>query len=332
MGSSLSRAEIEAILSGLDLSLSENALPTPAPPFPPLEVDDFDQGSSFRRGPSDAIRLELMAASRTVQTAMMRMLKTPVVVTFVTAERTTGKNVIATPDALTCLALFCSTSTPEVWLVEIRHSLAIVMLDCLLGGQPSATEPPLLRSFTELETSLVGKALSMFLLGLHGQPLQTDSLQLVKLISDRTSPEELSLHDEFVRIEFDAVCGPCQGQVQLCVPLKAIPPTSILSQIPPDESPRRKQRANPKRPVVVTACVARLNLRTRDLAELNPGDILLTETESTAEMSLEVDQQVIFRGTAAQSHGHKVFLITTPVSTAAEGEIFQADLKRPKIE
>jgi len=323
---------MEAILSGLDLSLPEEALPTPAPPLSPLELDDFQQGSSVGRGLSDAIRLELMAASRTVQTAMMRMLKTPVVVTFVTAERSTGKNGIVTPAALTCLALFRATPTSELWLVETSHSLAITMLDCLLGGQPSATAPALLRSFTDLETNLVGKALSTFLLGLHGQPLQTDTLQLTQLISDRTSSEEPGLNNEFVRIKFDAVCGPCQGQVKLCVPWKAIPPTSILSQISLEESHPRKQHANPKRPVVVTACVARLNLRARDLAELNPGDILLTETESTAEMSLEVDQQVIFRGTAAQSHGHKVFLITTPVSTAAEEEIFQAELKRPKIE
>ena len=323
MGSSLSRSEMEAILSGMDLSLPENALPTPAPPLPPLELDDFEQVSSIRQGPSDAIRLELMAASRTVQTAMMRMLKTPVVVTFVTAERSTGKNEFATPAAPTSLALFRSTPTSEIWIVETSHSLAIAMLDCLLGGQPSATEPSLRRSFTDVEISLVSKALSTFLQGLHGQPLQTDSLRLVQFISDRISPNEPTMNDEFVRIEFDAVCGPCQGQVQLCVPWKAILPTSILSQILPEESHRRKQHANPKRPVVVTACVARLNLTTRDLADLNPGDILLTETASTAEMSLEVDQQVIFRGTAAQSHGHKVFLITTPASTAAEEVIFR---------
>jgi flagellar motor switch protein FliM len=73
--------------------------------------------------------------------------------------------------------------------------------------------------------------------------------------------------------------------------------------------------------VIATASVARLKLTARELADLNPGDLLLTDTSATAELSFEVDGRPIFRGSPGQSENRKVICLTKPVAhdtTSAE--------------
>jgi flagellar motor switch protein FliM len=51
------------------------------------------------------------------------------------------------------------------------------------------------------------------------------------------------------------------------------------------------------------------------LAGLQPGDILLTDVLSSAEVSLEVDGREIFRGTPGQRHNRKVVCLSARIAS-----------------
>ena len=321
MGKVFSPAEVDAVLAALEIKTAraEPASFEPSETKTPVELYDFEHPQPLRLAQMDALRLASATACRSVQVALMRLLRTPIGVNFLAVEQSTFRDYLASSEAPTCLAAFRSKVSAGLWLVEMSRSLAFTFIDCLLGGQPSAASPVLTRDFTDVETRLISKTLMTILRELSGELLQTDSLELLQVVSDGALMADAASHEAVVMLSFELVCGPCQGLIQLCVPWRDVSKTSVLSQLAGQDSGERMRFAAAMVPVVVTARLARLKLPARDLAALSPGDLLVTDTDATAEVSLEVDNREIFRGTPAQSHNRRVFLVSKAVSGRSNG-------------
>ena len=314
MGKVLSQSEVEAVLSAMDFST-----PTPTNGVSAdgqtekNELYDFEHPLPLKPAQMDALRLASAATSRSMQAVLMRLLRTTVAVNFLAVEQSTFRDYLAASESPTCIAAFRSSVSSGLWLVELSRSLTFTMIDFLLGGQPTGIGPTLTRPFTDVESRLIAKTLTSVLRELSGDLLQTESLEMTQVISDGLLMAEATSNEAVVLISFEIVCGPCQGLMQMCVPWRDISKTSALTQVSSRQAGERMRLAASKVPVVVTAQVARLKISARDLAELSPGDVIVTDVDSTSEISLEVDCREIFRGTPAQSHDRKVFLVSRAV-------------------
>lgn len=70
-------------------------------------------------------------------------------------------------------------------------------------------------------------------------------------------------------------------------------------------------------PVIATASLAKLKMTAKELGELRPGDILVTEVDSDGELRLEVDGREIFHGRPGQCQNRKVIRLTAPIHREA---------------
>ncbi len=312
MGKILSQSEVEAVLSSLDFTSTRGSSSDVARPEPAAVVNlyDFEHPLPLQKSQLDSLRLAAASASQQIQTGLNRLLRTPVVVNFLAVEQSTYRDYLAACENPACLASLRGETSPAAWLLDVSRSLAFAFVDCLLGGTVSGLA--LDRPFTDVEVRLIDKALKTVLRELSSDVLRTGSLEMTDLACDASLIAESTSNEAVVLVSFEILCPPCQGLFQLCVPWKEATPTAASNKIAEKGSALRIRQSATKVPVVVTARLARLKLSTRDFAQLKPGDVLLTDTSSTAEISLEVDGREIFRGTPGQSRNQKVFLVSSP--------------------
>jgi flagellar motor switch protein FliM len=319
MGEILSSQEVEAVVSSSAVYPEQSTSSAGSQEVTaPVEAYDFGHPTPLRPAQMDALRIASTVTSRSVQDGLTRLLHTPVSVSFLAVEQSTIREYLAASEQPTCLATLRSTISTQIWLMEMSRTLAFAMIDCLLGGRPTLAGPVLTRPFTDLEVSLISKGVMTFLRDVSGELLQTNSLRISQLVSDGSLIAERESNEAVVTISFEVICGPCQGLVQLCIPWKDVSQTSALLQVAGTQAGERMRLAAAKVPVMVTARVARLKLQARDVADLSPGDLLVSETDATADVSLEVDHREFFRGIPAQSHGRKVFLVKSRVFRQSE--------------
>ena len=315
MGKILSQSEVEAVLSSLDFTSTRSSTSNVASPEPAPIVNlyDFEHPLPLQKSQLDSLRLASASAGQQIQTGLNRLLRTPVVVNFLAVEQSTYRDYLAACENPACLASFKSDTSACTWLLDVSRSLAFAFVDCLLGGTVSGLA--LDRPFTDVEVRLIDKAMKTVLRELSSDDLRTGSLEMTDLACDASLIVESTSNEAVVLVSFEILCPPCQGLVQLCVPWKEATPIEQRNKIAEKSGIERIRQSAAKVPVVVTARLARLKLAARDFAQLKPGDVLLTDTNSSAEISLEVDGREIFRGTPGQCRNQKVFLVSSPSLT-----------------
>ncbi len=311
MGKILSQSEVEAVLSSLDFTSTRSSTSNVASPEPAPIVNlyDFEHPLPLQKSQLDSLRLASASAGQQIQTGLNRLLRTPVVVNFLAVEQSTYRDYLAACENPACLASFKSDTSACTWLLDVSRSLAFAFVDCLLGGTVSGLA--LDRPFTDVEVRLIDKAMKTVLRELSSDDLRTGSLEMTDLACDASLIVESTSNEAVVLVSFEILCPPCQGLVQLCVPWKEATPNAQLNKISEKSGIERIRQSAAKVPVVATARLARLKLAARDFAQLKPGDVLLTDTNSSAEISLEIDGREIFRGTPGQSRNQKVFLVSS---------------------
>ena len=312
MGKVLSRSEIEAVLSSLDFTsaaVSSSHAPE-AEPAAAVNLYDFEHPLPLNKSQLDSLRLAAASANERIQTGLNRLLRTSVAVNFLAVEQSTYRDYLAACENPACLASLKSETSSETWLLDVSRSLAFAFVDCLLGG--SASGLALDRPFTDVEVRLIDKALKTILHELSGDILKTDSLAMTDLVGNSERFVQSTSNEAVALISLEILCPPCQGLVQLCVPWKEVSSTAVSSNVVAKNGIERIRQSAGKVPVVVTARVASLKLSANDFTQLKPGDVLLTEKESSSEISLEVDGRQIFRGTPGQCRNQKVFLVSSP--------------------
>jgi flagellar motor switch protein FliM len=313
MGKILSQSEIEAVLSSLDFSstgTTSSSVNATSEPAASMNLYDFEHPLPLQKSQLDTLRLASASASQKIQTGLNRLLRTPVVVNFLAVEQSTYRDCLAACENPACLAQFKPEGSSSRWLLDVSRSLAFAFVDCLLGGTVSGLA--LDRPFTDVEVRLIDKAVKTILRELSSDVLRTGALEMTDLSCDASLVVESTSNEAVVLVSFEILCPPCQGLVQLCIPWKEALPTAELNIFSEKGGAQRLRQSAAKVPVVVTARLARLKLAAHDFAQLKPGDVLLTDTSSSAEISLEVDGREIFRGTPGQCRNQKVFLVSSP--------------------
>lgn len=315
MGQILSHSEVEAILSSLDLTpATASAAASATEAAVQLPTYDFEHPEPLKHLQLDALRLATAAACQKLQSNLSEILKASVEVSFLGVEQSTGRDYIATASVPCCLAAFESDQSACRWLLELDHSLVYVMIDCLLGGQPTSGERFVAkpRPFTNLEERLIERVVQAILPELVAALDRGRDYQTVQLVSDSSLVAEASSNEAVALVSFEIACGPCRGLMQLCLPWKQAAMPASSSTIDSAAARDALRRGAIKVPVTVVACVARLKLSAIELSELNPGDVLLTDRSPQDEICLEVDGRPVFSGSPGQSGPRKAILLSTP--------------------
>lgn len=318
MGQILSQSEIDAILSGLDLSASPLTPPVPAEVIQPADLPlyDFEHPEPLNRSHLDGVRLAAASASRHLETTFTRLFRTPVATSLLGIEQSTFHDYLATADSPCCIAAFESSSPLDASLLEIGRPLAFAMIDCLLGGDPATAASIVDRPFTELETRLLHKVITALLPEFVRELDLAESLAVSALISDSTAVSRSQSHEAVALISFETTLGATHGLLQLCIPWKNAVPQTEISRSRPASAQSMKSGAA-KMPVIATASLAKLKMTAKELGELRPGDILVTEVDSDGELRLEVDGREIFHGRPGQCQNRKVIRLTAPIHREA---------------
>jgi flagellar motor switch protein FliM len=318
MGQILSQSEVDSILSGLDLApgLSD-------PPAASVEsrsvgeaaLYDFEHPEPLRRSQLDALRLASVSASQSLQTNLSRALQSTVAVKFLGVEQSTYRDYLTTAENPSCIAAFASNDSGGIWLLDVSRLLVFTFVDCMLGGQPSDTGAGAIpcRPCTEVETHLIERFLRAVVPDLAGHFTRRTSLRLMKLVSDVSALSEAESNESVALVSFEVLCGAKQGLMQLCIPWKQVARAQNSAEGVSDFRDAIQSGAV-KIPVIAAAQIARLKLSTRDLSNLNPGDVLLTDVSSSNEITLEIDGCEIFRGNPGQCQNHKVIRLTSVVT------------------
>ena len=284
MGQILSHSEIEAVLSALDLSPNPVAMPTPVPAANPTAADelqlyDFEHPEPLRKPQFDSLRLFAAAGSQKLQVTLSNVLRSAGVVHFLGVEQSTYHDYLATAEQPGCLAAFGTSDAAGIWLVDLGRTLAFTIIDCMLGGQPADNQSAaiLSRPFTDVETRLIDKAIQAIMPDLVGDLMSRHSSGITRLVSDSSLLVESASNAAVALVSFDVSCGPIQGLMQLCIPWKEVEKTA-QSMVKDSTEFRELMRSSAaKVPVTATASVAHLKLPARELAQLSPGDVLLTD-------------------------------------------------------
>lgn len=313
MGQILSQSEIEAILSGLDLSVSsasstpvrESAVPADLPLY------DFEHPEPLNRSQLDGLRFAAAATSQRLQATLARLFRSATTVSLLGVEQSTFHDYLATAESPCCVAIF--ESAAEFSLLEMNRTLAFAMIDCLLGGDPTTAASIVDRPFTEVEQHLLQRAVTAILpdfIAGFGLP---ESLTLSGLISDGTTFPKGQSHEAVALVSFETGLGATTGLMQLCIPWKQAVPHSDRSAIHRRNGSQTLKSGAAKMPVIASACLAKLKLSAKDFSQLSPGDVLVTDVNADEEIRMEVDGREIFRGRPGQSQNRKVMLLTKPV-------------------
>lgn len=321
MGQILSNSEVEAILSSLDFT-SQSQVADFHNPRPENSTDvtpyDFEHPEPLQRTQLDRLRIASAAICPSLQSRFSTALHATTVVNFLGIEQSTFCDYLATSERPGCLAIVQSAKTGSMCLLDISRPLAFSLISCLMGGEPSPTHHSgtMARPFTELESRLIQKTIRAVFPNILSGGTPDDSFEITRLVSDPTLLSEATSNEAVALVSYEIICGSSQGMMQLCIPWKLVSDDSAIERNNASQLRQKLRSGSVKVPLIATAQIASFKLSTRDLASLNRGDVVLTDTLASSDISLEIDGQKIFRGAPGQIYNRKVVRLTTPMNSA----------------
>lgn len=217
-----------------------------------------------------------------------------------------------------CFHMLTAHPLAGQWLIEIERPLADAMIDRMLGGDADSL-PIAPRPLTEIETKLIGRVIGDWLgpLKQAWRAITELDLRIDRAVSD---PQQASvrLPDQAVAvIPWEVVFANRSGRVRLVIPLTPLAPWMARLTEPRDadqpddeiEPPTRPTSEREQATVELVVTLAESKIRTRDLLDLEVGDLITTEQEVTAPLELSLQGIPKFTVRAGAMRGNKAVRI-----------------------
>lgn len=197
-----------------------------------------------------------------------------------------------------CFHMLSAHPLAGQWLIEIERPLADAMIDRMLGGDADPL-PTTSRPLTEIETKLIGRIVGDWLgpLKQSWRAITELNFRIDRAVSD---PRQGStrLPDQTVAVlPWEVVFGNRSGRVRLVIPLTPLEPWMARLTEPRDagrsddelEPPAPRPKSEREQALVdVVVTLAKSRIRTRDLFDLEVGDLITTEQDVTAPLELSL--------------------------------------------
>jgi flagellar motor switch protein FliM len=333
MGEILSHAEVEAILSGGNSSLS----PTPGEVV--TEVSHPDSASSVRDstwerhdfGRPEAARDEVLSIlpllhsefCHLLGTCLTSLVQAPVRVHPVGACSSTPRDFLRNHDSP---AILCHVNDAEQQphsLIVWQSRLARSLMNQMLGGHSGDGLVVEHRDLTEIESRLLSRLNGSFI-ELLRQCLRREESGGLSIRSLHCSLAGLSqelTNLAVVWVSFEVQFADSRGLVHGGLLRKLIRNARGVRTVDSRSAPGPQNvdtvsEVGSAVEVLVSAQLAKIRLRTGELAELQVGDVLMTDIPHSGTATLDLADQPLFQAEMGTADGRRAVRLTRPLGVS----------------
>jgi flagellar motor switch protein FliM len=331
----LSREDVESLLQGgaaTTVNRLENEAEAGKPPTK-VRVLAYD----FRR--PERVGKELVRGLQSLHEGLARnfgaslsaILRSMVEVRLISVDQLTYREFIQSLEIPTCFNLLRPKPLERNWVLDITPALLYPIIDRMLGGG-STGESNLNRPLSEIELRLAGRITQLFLRELRTAWLSILALDL-EIERVESNPQLVHIvppNEVVVVVSFEVAMGTTRGMVNLCIPFNTIERVASkltssswigyggasASEASQDQMANRLDGSL----VNVVVTLARSQIKTGDLFDLQVGDIISTEKDIQQPLEVEIADAVKFLAAPGSLKGRKAIKIESVVNfNNAEG-------------
>ncbi len=264
--------------------------------------------------------------SRNIGAALSGFLRTIVEVRVARIEQLTyGEFIQALPNPTSFNLLACNPLEGQVCL-EISPLIIYPIIDRLMGGSNAELFIPQ-RPLTMIEQRLVSKITDRAMTALSEA---WENVYPVEFTLEQTesNPQFVQIvppNEVVVVVGFELKMGGRAGTMSLCIPFNVIEPIveKLASQAwrssqhtKGDATSRQKVEAKLDSATIhATGLLAGTTITVRDLMNMAPGDVIVTEKPATQPAVLSVEGRPKFLAHLGQFKGRRALRVTRPVNT-----------------
>ena len=318
----LSQNEVDALLSAVSDVSVDLSTPAEKPAGQDVSVYDFKRPERVSKDQMRALETHHEVMARNLAATLSGHLRTIVDCKLTTVEQLTYSEFVMSLPNPTCFNVMTAEPLEGKLVLEINPSIVFPIIDKLLGGQAGPGSVPE-REMTEIERKLFARITDRILAHLREtwNPIKKLDFAISQTESNPQLLPIVAPNEVVVLISFEVRMGETSGMVNLCIPYPVIEPVmGAFSTVQSWYSHRRKGqeiqeaadylRESLKGAVLgVTAFVAESELSVRELLELAPGQVLVTDKPVGAPLLLTIGGKAKYVGHAGTYHGKKAFQI-----------------------
>lgn len=325
MGDVLSQSEVESLLAALDphTTPSQSAKPQRRnDPSIQLSLYDFKRPERVSKEQMRAFQALHEGFSREFGAALSGMLRAIVEVKLISVDQLTYSEFVFSLENPTCFNLLESNELDGHLILDLNPSIIFPIIDRLLGGgkQAASYEFPN-RPLTEIELQLVSRITALAIQGLQNSWANIAKLKL-RVSQVESNPQLVQIvppNEVVVLISFEISMGESRGIMNLCIPFNTIEPLSGKLTSDSWSAYSRKQLDSRQKlnletglgqaAVRIVVHLARTQITTGELAGLEVGDVIMTETGAAAAAQLLVEGTPMFEAFPGTLKGHKAIRV-----------------------
>lgn len=329
MGDVLTQSEVESLLAALDPSSTSQATTQAAQALvrrdeyqnAQISVYDFKRPERVSKEQMRAFQALHEGFSREFGAALSGMLRAIVEVRLISVDQLTYSEFVFSLENPTCFNLLASEGLEGSIILDLNPSIVFPIVDRLLGGGKEAAHEYPQRPMTEIELQLVSRITGLAITGLEAAWSNIVQLKL-RVQQVESNPQLVQIvppNEVIVLISFEITMGEVRGIMNLCIPFNFIEP--LATKLSSDSwaaysrkavDPEQKLRLETGvtlAAVEAVAILAETKITAKELYDLAPGDIILTENLRTSGIQVELEGCPMFRAFPGAVRGHKAIRV-----------------------
>jgi len=328
----LSRSDVESLLQSLEQGAG--AAPAAAPveaakkpetkktPPPKVRVLAYDFKRPERVGKEQMRALQSLhdSFSRNLGASLSAVLRTMVEVRLISVDQLTYSEFVYSLTIPTCFNLLNPKPLEGNWVLDISPGLLYPIIDRMLGGGV-AGDSMLKRPLSDIELKLATRISNVFLRELQKAwfNIVDMNIEVERVESNPQLVQIVPPNEVVVMVSFELTVGQVRGMINLCIPYNTIERVNskltsnswigyASSKTNAETHEQLLSRLDgSKAEIVVT--LARSTIKTSDLFDLEVGDIISTEKDTSMPLEVEVSNRTKFLASAGSFKGRKAIQI-----------------------
>jgi len=318
----LSQDEVDALLSAVSEVSMDLAGEGERESAREVSVYDFKRPERLSKDQMRALETHHEVMARNLAVSLSAALRTVVECKLSAVEQLTYSEFVMSLPNPTCFNVLSAEPLEGKVVLEINPAIVFPIIDKLLGGGASPTSV-LDREMTDIEGRLFARVIERILIHLRETwaPIRKLNFAVAQTESNPQLLPVVAPNEVVALVSFEVRLGEVSGAMNLCIPYPVIEP--MLGEFSAVQgwygrpqggaagaASGERLRAGLKGVALdVTAYLAGTDLSIRDLLDLYPGQVLVTDKPVGALLMLTVAGRPKFMGRVGTSRGKKAFQI-----------------------
>lgn len=324
MADVLSQTEVESLLSALDPGASNTTASGKTKQRrtnSQVSMYDFKRPERVSKEQMRAFQALHEGFSREFGAAISGMLRSIIETKLISVDQLTYSEFVFSLENPTCFNLVEAEGLDGHMILDLNPSIIFPIIDRLLGGGKESQPTYPNRAFTEIELRLISRITDLAVSKLNNAWANVCDLGL-RVIQVESNPQLVQIvppNEVVVLVSFELTMGEIRGIMNLCIPFNTIEP--LAGKLSSDSwTSYTKRQLDPHQKIhletgISSAAVemrvllAESKLTTSEVANLEVGDIIMTEQRAENGVKVMVEGRPMFEGFTGLLRGHKAVRI-----------------------